>query len=164
MTHWSGLTVRLRIHIKYAAGAAEKQPIISHAMSMLHSLHSMTHRHDSGLKLRTYNLSSYQLISSAAEKQPAVSRVMSKLHSLQSMTHRLRSQSQRVLQPVAWQTSSELSCISEADHKQAAAVTARPPLHAEAHVVVFVHGFRVRHTDALVDVKQPTCHKPHAGC
>lgn len=69
-----------------------------------------------------------------------VARVLSKLPNLQSMTQRLRSHSQRVLQPVAQQHYDHPATVDEADEDQ------KPlPLvsDTEAHVVVFVHGFRV---------------------
>ena len=60
---------------------------------------------------------------------------------------RLRTQSQRVLQPVAWQTApAELTAVSEAGTQKAGtSAKATAVRHAEAHVVVFVHGFRVGH-------------------
>lgn len=79
----------------------------------------------------------------STDKQPTVSRVLSKLHSLQSMTHRLRTQSQRAIQPVTWQAEPALSSLPEEEPKKAAAAAVH---QAEAHVVVFVHGFRVSHS------------------
>ena len=56
------------------------------------------------------------------------------------MTQRLRSHSQRVLQPVALHQHVHPATLDEAeeDQKPLALVS-----DAEAHVVIFVHGFRV---------------------
>ena len=69
----------------------------------------------------------------------AVARVLAKLPSLQSMTQRLRTQGQRVLQPVAQQMSVP-SSIDEAASERKLTPSAS---FSEAHVVIFVHGFRV---------------------
>ena len=73
-----------------------------------------------------------------------VARVLSKLPSLQSMTQRLRSHSQRVLQPVAQQQQQHPATVDEAEEDQTS--QAAEQHDTEAHVVVFVHGFRVRVT------------------
>lgn len=76
-----------------------------------------------------------------------VARVLSKLPSLQSMTQRLRSHSQRVLQPVAQQQQQHPATVDEAEEDQASQASGQHD--TEAHVMVFVHGFRVRVTLGL---------------
>ena len=66
----------------------------------------------------------------------AMARVLAKLPSLQSMTQRLRTQSSRVLQPVT-----DLS--SSLDEAEEGLRLLSPVGESDAHVVVFVHGFRV---------------------
>ena len=73
-----------------------------------------------------------------------VARVLSKLPTLQSMTQRLRSHSQRVLQPVAQQQQQTPATVDEAEEDQTSQASEQHD--TEAHVVVFVHGFRVRVT------------------
>ena len=70
----------------------------------------------------------------------AVARVLAKLPSLQSMTQRLRSQSHRVLQPVAQQLDRPDS-VEEVEEERRLVPSIS---YSEAHVMVFVHGFRVR--------------------
>ena len=76
-----------------------------------------------------------------------VARVLSKLPSLQSMTQRLRSHSQRVLQPVAQHQQQHPATVDEAEEDQASQASGQHD--TEAHVMVFVHGFRVRDTSLL---------------
>lgn len=68
-----------------------------------------------------------------------VARVLSKLPSLQSMTQRLRTQSHKGMQPVAQQLRLP-GTVAEAEEERRLAL---PVCASEAHVVVFVHGFRV---------------------
>lgn len=76
-----------------------------------------------------------------------VARVLSKLPTLQSMTQRLRSHSQRVLQPVAHQQLGHPATLDKAEEESMSCEPMQPD--TDAHVVVFVHGFRVRITSGL---------------
>ena len=64
------------------------------------------------------------------------------------MTQRLRTQSHRVLQPVA----QHISTHGNADSASADGRLTPSTSYAEAHVVVFVHGFRVRLSRMLYTV------------
>ncbi|KAL3137589.1 hypothetical protein ABBQ38_004872 [Trebouxia sp. C0009 RCD-2024] len=74
------------------------------------------------------------------ERQQGVARVLSKLPSLQSMTQRLRSHSQRVLQPMTQQHLGRPATVDEAEEVQKSHASMQHD--TDAHVVVFVHGFR----------------------
>lgn len=67
--------------------------------------------------------------------------MLSKLPSLQSMTQRLRSHSQRVLQPMTQQHLGRPATVDEAEEVQKSHASMQHD--TDAHVVVFVHGFRV---------------------
>ena len=82
-----------------------------------------------------------------------VARVLSKLPSLQSMTQRLRSHSQRVLQPVTQQQLGRPAIVDEAEEVQESHESIQDD--TDAHVMVFVHGFRVRSNLKYMSNRKP---------
>lgn len=93
------------------------------------------------------SLTRWQLQTLTADRTlQGVARVLSKLPSLQSMTQRLRTQSHKGMQPVAQQLRLP-GTVAEAEEERK---LVPPVCVSEAHVMVFVHGFRVCLSDCFL--------------